>query len=215
MIRLISLALALSLSLGLRAQSSANEAKALLQKASEEMQRAPHSKIKFRYHFINRRVEPPVEQEQEGVLYLKGDDYRLQLPGLEQLRLGLKVYNILPEDEEVQIMAYRPEDEEQGLSPSRLLKMYQKGYSYALGGSEKKEGKLIQYLILKPKASEEIDKIMVGIEKESHRLYSMKQWGTNGTETEFKVLQLDTKSPLPAGTFRFRKEDYPGFYISE
>ena len=133
---------------------------------------------------------------------------------MEQIRNGSKLYTILPQDEEVQITQY-DEEENTGLTPSSILKSYEKGYSYKLGGTEKKNGKSIQYVILKPTASEEIDKIMLGVEKESKHLVSLKQWGTNGTITTFNITSFEPNKDLPAGYFSFDKSDYPGYYIAD
>ncbi len=190
------------------------EAKALLKEASEKMKSYPALQIEFSYTFENTRVDPPIKQVQKGSLALKGDDYRLSTEVLEQIRIGTKLYNILHEDEEVQISTYE-EEEEAGINPSRLLSFYEKGYSYKMGGSETIKGRQITYVILKPVASEEIDKIMIGIDAKTKEVYSMKQWGTNGTVTTLVVEKLTPNAKWTQNPFQFRKADYPGYYISE
>jgi outer membrane lipoprotein-sorting protein len=196
------------------AQVSASEAQALLKAASDKMKSYATMSIDFSYKFENTRVDPPIVQNQNGVLAVKGDNYHLSLPGMEQIRNGNKLYNILTDDEEVQITNYEP-SEDPGLTPSSILNSFKKGYSYKLGGKETVAGKQIEYVILKPTASEEIDKIMIGIEKATKHLYNMKQWGTNGTVTTLTVKKLKPNPELPAGHFEFKKSDYPGFYIAE
>ncbi len=193
---------------------SHSEAKALLQKASETMKSFPALEIDFEYNFENNRVDPPVLQSQTGTIAIKKDDYRLKVGGMEQLRIGSKLYNILHDDEEVQISTYDEEDD-QGLTPSKLLGLFQKGYSYKLGGKEKVNGQEVQYIILKPNASEEIDKIQIGVFSKSKEVYSMKQWGTNGTVTTLKVKDLRKNAQWPANYFRFDKANYTDYYISE
>ena len=211
---LLALFSATIISLNTNAQATATEAKALLNKASEKLKTYKTYSLNFSYTFENTRVEPPVKQEQSGKLAVQGENYRLNLPGTEQLRVGDKLYNILPDDEEVQVTAY-DEEENQGLTPSRILSLYNKGYSYKLGGTETVNGKTIEYVILKPVASEEVDKIMVGIEKSTSLVYSLKQWGQNGTITTFTIKDFKPNPSLPAGYFTFNKKDYPGFYIAE
>lgn len=196
----------------LLAQSN-KEAKALLQESTQTMKAYPAMEISFTYTMENKRVDPPIVQKQEGTLALKGEDYRLKTPMLEQLRVGTKLYNILHEDEEVQISEY--EEEEMGMSPARLLSFYEKGYSYKMGGNETINGKKINYVILKPVASEEIDKIMIGIVANSKEVYSMKQWGTNGTVTTLIVNSITKNAKWPANQFQFKKSDFADYYISE
>lgn len=191
------------------------EAKQLLKEASTKMKSYGSLEIKFNYTFENNRVDPPIKQVQSGTIAIKGDDYHLTTESLEQIRIGNKLYNILHDDEEVQITTYEEEDEDAGLSPTRLLSFYEKGYSYKMGGTETVNGKKITYVILKPVASEEIDKIMIGIDSETKQIYSMKQWGTNGTVTTLVVEKLTPNPTWTKNPFQFRKSDYPGYYISE
>lgn len=190
------------------------EAKQLLSEASDKLKSYDNLYIAFDYNFENTRVSPPVTQEESGNIALKGDDYHLDFMGMKQIRNGSKLYTILPEDEEVQITEY-DEEENTGLTPTSILKSYEKGYSYKLGGTEKKDGKTIQYVILKPNASEEVDKIMLGMEKDSKKLTSLKQWGTNGTITTFDITGFEPNKDLPANYFSFNKSDYPGYYIAD
>lgn len=199
----------------LNAQASNQEAKALLQEASQKLKAYKSVYIDFTYNFENNRVTPPVTQKEKGSIAMKADDYHLTFMGMEQIRNGNTLYNILKADEEVQITKYEEDDENQGLTPSSILNLYQKDFSYKLGGSETKNGKTIQYVVLKPNGSEEIDKIMVGVEKASKKLVSLKQWGTNGTITTFEITELTPDKNLPANYFTFNKSDYPGYYIAD
>lgn len=209
-----SLALLFILGLAtIQAQSNV-EAKKLLERASTELKSHDQVFMEFSYNFENNRVDPPVVQKETGKIAVKGDDYRLEIMGMEQLRQGNKVYTILRDDEEVQITDY-DQEENSGLTPTAILESFQSGYSYKLGGSEDVDGKKIKYVILKPIASEEIDRVMVGIEADTYRLYNLQQWGTNGTLTTFKITSYQPDKSLPTGYFIFDKNDYPGFYIAD
>ncbi len=214
MIRMALLSLMAVATFSAKAQSHV-EAKKLLTEASEKVKALDHLYIEFKYDFVNKRVDPPVTQEETGSIAIKGDDYHLNFMQFEQIRKGAKLYTILSEDEEVQVTTYEAEDAEQGLTPSNIFDLYQKGYSYKLGGTAKENGRTIQYVILKPTASEEVDKIMVGIDKASKQFVSFKQWGNNGTETTFTITSYAPNKELPAGYFSFNKSDYPGYYIAE
>lgn len=198
----------------LQAQNHA-EAKALLQEASQTMKAYKGVEIDFIYTFENTRVDPPIRQKQIGTIGIQGDDYRLKVGAIEQLRIGNKLYNILHEDEEVQVSSYDEESEDQGLTPSKLLNLFDSGYSYKLAGSETLAGRKIQYVLLKPNASEEIDKIQIGIDTKTKEVFSMQQWGTNGTATILEVKKLRKINKWPQGYFKFQEEKYADYYISE
>ncbi len=196
------------------AQATNAEAKEILNRASKKMRSFDNLYLTFTYFFENSRVNPPVTQQEKGDIAIKGDAYHLNFMGTEQIRNGNKLYTILEMDEEVQITEYE-EGEDAGLTPTRILDLYSKGYSYKLGGSEKVNGKTIQYVILKPNASEEVDKIMVGVEKDTDHIYSLKQWGTNGTITTFQVTSFEPNKKLQPAYFAFNRKNYEGYYIAE
>jgi len=215
MYKLLSLSSVLLFSLSLFSQASNLEAKSLLEKSSAKMKSYESIALDFSYTFENVKVEPPVKQVQEGTIAIKGENYHLKIEGIEQIRAGEKLYNILNEDEEVQISSYENDEEDQGLSPSKILSSFSKGYSYKMGESKQVDGKTIQYVLLKPTNTLKVEKIIIGIEKTNNHVYSLQQFGTNGTITTLKVKSFESNPKLPANYFSFNRADYPDFYISE
>jgi hypothetical protein len=213
--KFLSILGAVLISTSLYSQASNAEAKSLLYASSSQMKSYQSISLEFSYIFENRKVDPPIIQSQAGTIDLQGDDYRLKLNDMEQIRVGTKLYNILKEDEEVQISSYEEGDDDEGISPSKILSSFSTGYSYKLGGNEKIDDKTIQYIILKPVSTLSISKIMVGIEKATKHIYSLQQWGTNGTVTTLKVKSFKANPPLPASHFTFNRADYKDYYISE
>ena len=193
---------------------SAEEAKALLQKTSEAMRAHQSFSIRFDFDFLNERVEPAVSQKRSGRIAVKGDNYHLHMGSIEQIRQGNTEYMILKDDEEVQITSYEEDEQSDGLTPTSLLSMYKKGYSYRMDGSAMVNGDKITYVLLKPRASEEIEKVRVGINTSKNHVHSIKQWGQNGAVTTITVKEFEANPVLPDRYFTFSEENYPGYYIS-
>ena len=82
------------------------------------------------------------------------------------------------------------------------------GNSYQMGGTEKVQNRTVNYVILKPMASEEVDYIQVGIFADTHDLYSISQRGTNGTETKIVISNLKTNQNLPANAVGFDEKGF-------
>lgn len=194
------------------AQPTNKEAKQLLTDASAKLKSYSTIYIGFDYSFVNEKAG--VNQNEKGTIGIKGDDYHFNFMGMEQIRSGSKLYTILKEDEEVQITEFS-EDDEQGLTPSSILNLYQSGYSYKMAGTTTINGKKVQKVLLKPKASEEIKEIEVGVEKDTHKVAYIKQTGTNGTVTTFNITTFEPNKKFPANFFTFNKSDYPGYYIAD
>ncbi len=209
----VFITLLLCLSLIIQAQPH-NEAKKILIDASNKIASYDNLYVEFTYNFENNQMDGPlINQSEKGNIAIKDSSYHLSFMGIEQIRSGNKLYTILKEAQEIQVTEYHEED--QGLSPSTMLSLYQKGYRYKLGDTEKNDNKTIQYVILKPNTSEEVDKIIIGIEKDSKKFYSLKQWGTNGTVITFKITDFVFNKKFSAHHFTFSKADYPGYYIAE
>lgn len=201
-------------SLSLTAQTTDKQAKELLNEASNKIKSYDNLSIVFNYTLVNDKVNPPITQNERGTIAIQGDNYHLNFMGMEQIRSGNKLYNILKADKEVQVTEYE-DGEDVGLTPSSILSLYKKGYSYKMGDTKQVNGKTIQYVELKANASEEIDHIEIGIEKDTKQLVSLKQWGTNGAVTTFTITVFKPNQNFPANYFSFNKSDYPGYYIAE
>lgn len=207
------LAIAISL-LGVpaAAQSSATEAKKIIEETAQKMKSYRTIDLSFEFELRNDEVQPPVVQEQKGRISLKGDDFHLKLPGLEQIMHDGTRYTILHEDMEVQKTPYDPQDDNI-LTPTNLMKRFNQGYSYKLGEKKKVAGKEIQYLWLKPQASETTEKIRLGVDLKNKHIYSLEEWATNGSVTTLTVNEFQANPTLPDGYFRFNKDDYSDYYI--
>lgn len=194
------------------AQPTNKQAQQLLTDASAKLKSYSTLYIGFDYSFENKKAG--VSQNEKGTIGIKGDDYHFNFMGMEQIRKGSKLYTILTEDEEVQITEFSA-DEDQGLTPSTILDLYQSGYSYKMAGNTTINGKKVQQVKLKPVASEDIKEIEVGVEKDTQKVVYIKQTGTNGTVTTFNITTFEPNKKFPANYFTFNKSDYPGYYIAE
>jgi outer membrane lipoprotein-sorting protein len=205
-------ALALS-SVWIQAQEGAKEAKETLKKASDKIKAYENALIQFEYLFENKRAKPPVSQNEKGEILISKNNYFLTFMGTEQLFDGKKTYNILREDQEVQV--FEADEDDEGLTPAKILDLYQSGYSYSSGGTQTLSGKVYKVIILTPKASAEIDYIEVYVSKTTNDLHSIKQVNRDGSSTKFTLVSLKPNQNQLAKKLIFNKKDFPGFRIVE
>jgi outer membrane lipoprotein-sorting protein len=149
------------------------------------------------------------ERSSKGELFALGEQVRVKTDAFEFLSDGLKAYLIYPEDEEIETTA---SDEETSLSPADILKNYQSGYSYKMAGKAQENGKSIQYVALRPVASEEVKEILIGIDVKKLLLENYTQYGTNGVKTVFSVDSYETNVPLNEEMFNINAKEFEGFY---
>lgn len=195
------------------AQTTAREAKNLLEEVSNKIKSAPGIEIEFTYTFTNPRADASMNQTEKGTIVMSGDKYRLQFMGIDRLFDGKKIYTFLHEDKEVQIMD--AEDDDEGFTPSFILDLYKQGFSYAMGGTSTQNGKRLQHIMLKSLNSAEIDNIEIVIFADTKQLQRMVQKGRNGGVTTFVVNQYKNLPTTPNMSFNRRAYMAKNYLIVE
>ncbi|MFN3951757.1 MAG: LolA family protein [Thermaurantimonas sp.] len=205
---MVALLIFSALHLQLLAQTTHKEAKDLLNKAADKLQNGKSYIIDFEYLFENTKVDPPVRQIERGQIQLMGNKYHITFLGMEQIFDGKKLYNILPDDKEIQVI--QPEDNDL-ISPSGILNQFREGHTYYLGGKLKINNVAHEVVIIKPRASAEVDYIEVTINPKNYLIHSLMQRGRDGSATTFKILKT-TENPTTSN-ISFNKDRYKGFKI--
>ncbi|UKM63897.1 outer membrane lipoprotein carrier protein LolA [Flavobacteriaceae bacterium GSB9] len=190
-----------------------NEAKVLLNEVSEKVKSYENISLDFKY--ILENVSENIKQETKGDVVLEGDKYRLNILGVTRLFDGKTLYSISPEDEEVTISSHI-EDENEAITPSKMLSFYEDGYTYAIDIQQNIKGRKIQYIKLTPiDSNSEIRNILLGIDANTKHIYNLIQVGNNGTKTTLTVNSFKTNIPIPKSLFTFDASKYKDYYINK
>lgn len=190
------------------------DAKKLLTEVKQKLETYKTQQIEF-----SQTISMPKEDggfrdmKKTGKISIQGDLYRLEMEEFTLLRLEKEVYTIYPDDREVVVSKIKPGEETRVMSPKSLLKEFDSGYSYKMGGTETVNGRKITYVLLKPKASNEIREVMIGIDTEKKQLVSFKQFGLNDVITTLEVTNYKVNPSLPESLMKFDESQYKGFTI--
>ena len=149
------------------------------------------------------------KRSSKGELFAIGEKVRVKTDAFEFLSNGSKAYLIYPDDEEIEVAAT---NEEASLSPADILKNYQNGYSYKMAGRATEQGKVVQYIRLKPVSSEEIKEILIGVNMKTMLLDNYTQFGNNGSNNIFSVDNYEVNAPLDPELFNINAQEFSGFY---
>ena len=190
----------------------AAKAKALLDEVYNKVQSYDNIAVTFKYSLENE--EANINQETRGDVTLEGEKYLFNYLGSQQLYDGKKVYTIVPENEEVTIED--KSDDENTITPSKMLTFYKKGHNYAWDILQNVQGRKIQYVKLTPiDTHSEIASILLGIDAETKHIYKLIETGKNGTKTTITVNSFKTNQPLSKTLFTFDEAKYKdeGYYI--
>ncbi|WP_035483498.1 LolA family protein [Gaetbulibacter saemankumensis] len=189
-----------------------DKSKALLKEVSEKIKTYDNISLTFKYVLENTAEN--IKQETKGDVVLQGDKYRLNILGVTRLFDGAKLYSISMEDEEVTISSEN-EDNEDSITPSKMLSFYEDGYTYKYDIEQNINGRKIQYVKLTPiDSNSEIKDILLGIDKQTKHIYNLIQIGNNGTKTTLTVNSFKTNEPLSKSLFTFDANKYKDYYIN-
>ncbi len=190
-----------------------NKAKTLLNEVSEKVKSYDNISLDFKYSLEN--LSENIKQETKGDVVMQGDKYRLNILGITRLFDGKTMYNISTEDEEVSISS-ESDDENDAITPSKMLSFYEDGYTYGLDIEQNINGRKIQYVKLTPIDSDsEINNILLGIDAQTKHIYNLIQVGKNGTKTTLVVNSFKTNAPLSKTLFTFDANKYEDYYINK
>ncbi|MGB5461820.1 MAG: outer membrane lipoprotein carrier protein LolA [Aureibaculum sp.] len=196
-------------SLGL-AQEEA-KAKQLLDEVSKKMNTYENIYVEFKYKLDNN--EEDIHQETRGNVTMKGDLYKVNFLGTNQIFDGKKVYTIIEEDEEVNI-SNGDADDEDTVTPSKFFSFYKNGYTYGWDVLQNLNGRKIQFIKLVPiDSNSEIQHILLGVDVKTNHIYTLIETGNNSTVTTLTISKFKTNQPLSKSLFKFdegkfKKEGY-------
>ncbi|MDG1730942.1 MAG: outer membrane lipoprotein carrier protein LolA [Algibacter sp.] len=202
--------LLITLSLNTFAQ---NKAKTLLNEVSEKVKNYDNISLDFKYVLEN--ISENIKQETKGDVVMQGDKYKLNILGISRLYDGKTMYSISNEDEEVTITS-NIDDENDAITPSKMLSFYEDGYTYNLDIMQNINGRKIQYVKLTPiDSNSEIKNILLGIDAQTKHIYNLIQIGKNSTKTTLTVNSFKTNEPLSKTLFTFDANKYKDYYINK
>ena len=190
-----------------------NDAKTLLNEVSQKVKSYDNIAIDFKYMLHN--ASENIKQETRGDVVMQGEKYKINILGIIRIFDGKTLYSISPEDEEVTISTDNPE-EEQSITPSKMLSFYEDGFTYTMDITQNVKGRRIQYVKLIPiDSNSEIKYVLLGIDAQTKHIYNLIQTGKNGTKTTLTVNSFKTNEPLSKTLFTFDESKYKDYYINK
>lgn len=190
----------------------AQNAKEILNEVSKKARSYKNTVIGFKYAIFNPAEN--VSQETRGDVTLEGNKYVLNLMGTVQMYDGKKLHIIVPEDEEINIYTLDEEDEN-ALTPAKMLTFYEDGYRYKMDVVQDENGRKIQFVKLIPIDSKsEFKQVLLGVDQQTKNIYKIIQTQNNGTNITITVNSFKTNQPLSETLFVFNESKYDNYYIN-
>jgi len=149
----------------------------------------------------------------KGSVIMKGNKYRVSIPGMEIFSDGRTSWNLDKGANEVTV-----KDADGGggeLTPQKLFtNFYDKDFLYKLNGEKKEGGKTLQEIELTPtNKSRPYHKVYVWIDKATKTFYSARILEKSGNRYSYTINSFKPGTAVADATFTFDKKKYPGVEV--
>lgn len=187
-----------------RAQESAE---AVLEKAAKTYEEA--SGIEARFSVRARSPQLPSGESFEGLIHMKGEKFKLQIPGMIVWYDGETQWTYMERTEEVNVSTPTG-DELRFTNPIILLHSYQKGFDVSLkGSSTTRQGKSAYDVELTAKKKGDILSVDLQIEKDTGFPASMDVKMKDDMRNTVVISQWETSKNQPDSFFVFNGDEFP------
>lgn len=150
-----------------------------------------------------------IQSETMGVLWLKNESFVLETKEMKTWYNGKYQWSLIFDMEEVNI-SEPTEEELMEINPYQLLKLYKKGYIYALGDKTSKS----QEVILKSQdKNKNFQIIRIWIDTNSYEPTSLEVLSKDKSLTKIKITEFKKKLNLSNSFFKFHQTEYPDVEI--
>lgn len=191
------------------AQDSNKKATEILDAVVEKTNSLENFKVDFIYSMINE--EAGIDESKEGVIYVDGDKYRLNIAGQIVICDGETVWTYLPEDFEV--MLNMVEESDESITLSNLLNQYNEKYKSKYLGENTIQGTSYLILELKPKEGKTYTKVEIVVEKETMLINSFTIFDKNGSVYAYQIEKFESDLPISDTMFVFSPAKHPDVEI--
>ncbi len=192
------------------AQKSDAKSKTLLDAVAKNYKANKNTYFKFSY---GTGSNGKVSKTQTGIFYTTPSQYKLKIMGVEQIFDGSKVYNISDEDQEVTIA--KANGKEMMFSPTNYLNSYSKEYNAKYIGKKTVNGVSADLVQLTPIKSNGIKNVYLYVNAAKKQLVKIEQYSTNNDVAVIAVTDYKTNQNLAADMFKFNKNQYSNYLITE
>jgi chaperone LolA len=180
--------------------SQNNKAKSILDELSEKTKSISSIEAHFSNTFISK--DAGVNEQQDGVLYIQNNSYRLELESQTIMSDGETNWIYLKDEEEVNITE---SDEEENFNPSKIFTIYENDYKSNFIKEE--SGKY--FIELYPKTEGMFYKLEMVIIKSKMEIYSLTMFDKNNSQYSYVISKFIKNQTFSNSFFQFNESENP------
>lgn len=187
------------------------EAKRILDAVSAKFRTYQSPQAKFTYKVEN--AQGKALSTKQGTVTMKGNRYRISIPGMEIYSDGKTSWNYDKNANEVTVSGV--EGSGSGMTPQKLFtNFYDKDFLYKLNGEKKEGGKTLQEIEMTPTdKTRPFHKVYVLVDNGSKSIYSARFLEKTGNRYSYTISSLKPNAAVSDADFIFDKKKYPGIEV--
>ncbi|HEY1038890.1 MAG TPA: outer membrane lipoprotein carrier protein LolA [Bacteroidia bacterium] len=191
----------LATSLSVFAQDQDPKAKAILDDVSKTTK--AYKTITTEYSLSVKNKDNKETDKQSGKVQVKGNKFRLELKGNTIVCDGKTVWTINHDAKEVSVKNYEPAGDD-GLDPTKIFTMYEKGYKYKYDKEEKIGTTSVSVINLYPSVKPEKKKfhtVKLSVDKMKKQVKQLKMLMKDGGSQTYEVKSMTPNTDLADSLF--------------
>jgi outer membrane lipoprotein-sorting protein len=187
------------------------EAKAILDKTSQNLQKSTGTKAEFSLVIDNAQTGK--KKKLEGNILIKGNKFKMSIDNTETYFDGNLQSVYVPASKEVTI-SVPTKEELQDVNPTAIVSSYKKGYKLKKEEDKTINGKAVSEINIYPEDRKKpFYRIDILVEKQTNNIISISTYGKNGATTIVKIKKYESDLNLSDNSFVFDKKKYPGVEV--
>lgn len=181
-----------------QAQTMASE---LVKNTIDKINKHKNVEFVFDYDMSNETIA--VTESASGTAYMQGEAYKMEIEGQQIISDGKTLWTYLIDDEEV--MVSNPKDDDNIITPIKMLTTYDKDYTMKYGKSSEKGIKVVE--MSNPKG--EFSKVTLKINEAKLEIVSATISNRSGDAFTIKIKKTVFDQNLDAKFFTFDEKAHP------
>lgn len=189
------------------------KSKQVLDAVSKKTKSYPAIYAEYKMHM--KSDADKIDESFTGKVWIKGDKYVLEAQGQKIYSDGESLWRYVKEDNEVEVDNVPDEDDEESISPSKLLTIYETGFKHKYMGEKNINGQATHLINLFPMNPEEkpFHTLKMEVNKAQNQITKMIQKGKDGTDITYTIQKFDGSKDIPDSKFKFNKASFPGVEV--
>lgn len=182
------------------------KAKDILDKVSEKTK--SYNSITANFDFVMENAEVDLKETNAGSIIIQGDQYKLNINGIEILCDGKSQWTFMPDAGEVNISEAGSNDDET-INPATIFTIYEKGFKYTYLGEFTNNTRQTYKIDLVPTEEKEFSRVILEVDQNSYQILGAVLYGTDNNLYSIKVKTMDTSIKYQTSTFIFNAAAHP------